>query len=64
MKVSIDSGKCMGHGMCYALAPSVYADDDEGYGIVINDGTVPPDKAEAARIGAANCPEGAISARD
>jgi ferredoxin len=61
VKVSIDPGKCMGHGMCYALAPSVYTDDDQGYGQVIGDGTVPADQAEAARNGAANCPEAAIA---
>jgi len=64
MKVSIDRNKCMGHGMCYSLAPSVFVDDDEGYGHVIGDGTVPPDRVEAARTGAANCPEGAISIED
>lgn len=64
MKVSVDRDKCMGHGMCYALAPSVFTDDDEGYGHVIGDGTVPPDQAEAARAGVTNCPEGAISVED
>jgi ferredoxin len=64
MKVFIDPDKCMGHGMCYALAPGVYADDDQGYGTVIGDGTVVPDQAEAARAGAANCPESAISVHD
>ena len=61
MKVSIDPAKCMGHGMCYALAPNVYTDDDQGYWQVVGDGTVPQDQAEAARTGAANCPESAIS---
>jgi ferredoxin len=50
--------------MCYALAPSVYVDDDHGYGQVIGDGTVPADQLEAARSGAANCPEAAISLED
>lgn len=61
MKVSIDPAKCMGHGVCYSLAPGVYTDDDEGYGHVISeDSTVPADQIEAARNGAANCPESAI----
>jgi ferredoxin len=47
--------------MCYGLAPNVYSDDDEGYGQVIGDGTVGDDKADAARNGAANCPESAIA---
>lgn len=64
MKVAIDPAKCMGHGMCYSLAPSVYTDDDEGYGQVIGDGTVSTDQLDAARTGAANCPENAIELDD
>ena len=64
MRATIDSDKCMGHGMCYALAPNVFTDDDEGYGHVIGDGDVPEANAEEARTGAANCPEGAISVTD
>jgi ferredoxin len=60
VKVAIDSDKCMGHGMCYALAPNVYTDDDHGYGHVIGDGNVGDDEADAARVGATNCPESAI----
>lgn len=61
MRATIDAAKCMGHGMCYSLAPNVFEDDDQGYGHVIGNGEVPPARAEAARNGAANCPEGAIS---
>jgi ferredoxin len=61
VKANIDSAKCMGHGLCYSLAPNVFTDDDEGYGHVIGDGEVPSEHADAARNGAANCPEGAIS---
>jgi ferredoxin len=61
VKVAIDPAKCMGHGMCYGLAPNVYTDDDDGYGQVVGDGTVGADEADAARNGAANCPESAIA---
>ena len=61
MRTTIDSNKCMGHGMCYSLAPNVFYDDDQGYGQVQGDGIVPPEHVEEARNGAANCPEGAIS---
>jgi ferredoxin len=64
VKVAIDTDKCMGHGMCYGLAPNVYTDDDDGYGQVIGDGTVGDDEADAARNGAANCPESAITVSD
>jgi ferredoxin len=61
VRVAIDPAKCMGHGMCYSLAPSVFTDDDEGYGHVAGDGEVPPAQFDEARNGAANCPEGAIT---
>ena len=64
MRVSIDPDKCMGHGVCYGMAPNVYADDDQGYGLVIGDGVVGDDDAEEARAGAANCPESAITVAD
>ncbi|MEV5703736.1 ferredoxin [Actinoallomurus sp. NPDC052274] len=60
MKVQIDSGRCQGHGRCYDLAPGLFGDDDEGFGTVLGDGTVPPDGAEDARRAAVNCPERAI----
>jgi ferredoxin len=54
----------MGHGVCYGMAPNVYADDDQGYGLVIGDGVVGDENAEGARAGAANCPESAITVAD
>ena len=32
MRVSIDSGKCQGHGRCYDLAPDLFGEDEEGFG--------------------------------
>jgi ferredoxin len=61
VKISIDSGLCQGHGRCYDLAPDLFGDDDEGYGQVLGDGTVPAGREKEARLAAANCPERAIS---
>jgi len=62
MKIRIDEDLCSGHGRCYALAPEVFAArDDDGFGEVIGDGTVPPELADKARLAAANCPELAIT---
>jgi len=47
--------------MCYGTAGEVFDDDDEGYGRVRNGGEVPPAHEAAARLGAANCPERAIT---
>lgn len=59
MRVQLDRERCQGHGRCYVLAPAVYRPDDDGYGVVVS-ADVAPEHAEAASIGAANCPEDAI----
>jgi ferredoxin len=60
VKVQIDPERCQGHGRCYDLSPGLFGDDEEGYGQVLGDGTVPPGQADAARLAVANCPERAI----
>ena len=60
MKVRINTQLCQGHGRCYDLAPSLFGDDEEGYGQVLGDGIVPPGNEQDARLAVANCPERAI----
>lgn len=61
MKVVIDGDKCTGHGRCYALAPTVFDADDDGFGVVIAaDRDLDPEGEEHAARAAANCPESAI----
>jgi ferredoxin len=60
VKVQINSQLCQGHGRCYDLAPSLFGDDDEGYGQVLGDGIVPLGEEQDARLAVANCPERAI----
>ena len=60
MKVLINASGCQGHGRCYALAADLFGEDDEGYGTVTGDGTVPPGREDDARLAVANCPEQAI----
>ena len=61
MKVQIDSDRCQGHGRCYDLAPDLFGADDEGYGQVLGDGLVSPDREQEAGRAAANCPESAVA---
>jgi ferredoxin len=61
VKVQIDSDRCQGHGRCYDLAPDLFGADDEGYGQVLGDGFVSPDREQEARRAAANCPESAVT---
>lgn len=65
MRVAIDLDRCTGHGRCYALAPELFVPDDEdGHGVVVGDGTVPPEQEAAARRAEANCPERAVVLTD
>jgi ferredoxin len=60
VKVQIDPERCQGHGRCYDLAPSLFGDDEEGYGQVLGDGMVSPEQEREARLAVVNCPEHAI----
>jgi ferredoxin len=60
VKLQINPDVCQGHGRCYDLAPDLFGDDEEGFGQVLGDGIVPPDKEREARLAVANCPERAI----
>lgn len=61
MRVRIDEERCQGHGRCFTIAPALFDSDDLGNGVVLGDGTVPPDEEHAARLAVANCPESAVS---
>ena len=60
MKVHVDQERCQGHNRCFALAPDLFDVDDYGQSHERNDGVVPPDQEDKARLAAANCPEFAI----
>jgi ferredoxin len=62
VKIVLDSAKCQGHGRCYALSPTVFDSDDEGYAkLLLERGDVPPELESAAQLAADNCPEYAIT---
>jgi len=61
MRVRVDGSKCQGHNRCFALAPELFELDDYGYAHERNEGVVPAELAEKARLAVANCPERAIS---
>lgn len=64
MRVRVDSTKCQGHNRCYVLAPELFDVDEFGYAHERNDGAVPPELEEKAKLAVANCPERAISAEE
>jgi ferredoxin len=61
MKVHVEADKCQGHNRCYAIAPELFDVDDLGNAHELNDGTVPAELEDQARLAFANCPEYAIT---
>jgi ferredoxin len=61
VRLVIEAEKCQGHNRCYAIAPELVDVDDMGMAFVRNDGVVPDELAEKARLCVANCPEFAIT---
>jgi len=60
MRVRVDGEKCQGHNRCIQTAPELFEADDLGYAHEQNDGVVPPELVEKARLAVKNCPERAI----
>lgn len=61
MKIRVDSDKCQGHNRCFVVASELFELDDYGYAHELNDGAVPSELEEKARLAVKNCPELAIS---
>jgi ferredoxin len=64
IRVRVDPAKCQGHNRCYALAPELFKLDNYGYSSAVNDGVIPPELEEKARLAVENCPERAISIKE
>jgi len=60
MKVHVNQEKCQGHNRCYMLAPELFDVDDMGTAFELNDGVVPADLEDKARLAMDNCPEFAV----
>ena len=60
IEVEIDTERCTGHGRCYEVASDVFESDDDGYGVV-RATKLANELLDAARRGASNCPEDAIT---
>jgi ferredoxin len=50
--------------MCAIVAPDLFGSDEEGYGTVLVDGTLPADQEEPAHKAQASCPERAVLVED
>lgn len=60
--LSVDAGKCTGHGRCYTASPDLLSDDEEGFVTLRGSSMeVADDQLTAAAQAEAACPERAIS---
>ena len=60
MRIRVDQEKCQGHNRCFVVASELFELDDYGYAHEVNEGVVPPELKEKARLAVTNCPELAI----
>jgi ferredoxin len=61
--VKVIDEKCCGYALCADACPDVYKLDDQGF-VYVEDTVVPAGLEEAAKKGAAVCPEEAILVSD
>jgi ferredoxin len=57
--VRVDGEMCVGTGMCEASAPDLFEVTEDGTARALLD-VVPPDRVDAARQAAADCPTRAL----
>ena len=57
--ITADRDVCIGAGMCVMTAPEVFDQDDDGI-VVLLEGEIPAEQADAAVRAVANCPSGAL----
>lgn len=59
-RLTIDPGKCQGHGRCVLIAPDYFDMDDAGFGAVLRENVDDADKADIDEA-VLSCPEHAIT---
>jgi ferredoxin len=63
LRLTVDPARCAGHGQCYAVAPELFTDDTEGFGVPVQE-TISEADRELALSAQRCCPEDAISVED
>jgi len=60
MKVTVESGLCIGSGMCAMTAPAVFDQDPAEAVVVLLDPEPPPEQREAVLLAVERCPAAVI----
>ena len=61
VRIQIDTDVCQGHGVCHMSAPDLFHLRDEDGQAYVESEEVPAGSEDAAELGAASCPERAIT---
>ena len=64
MKVTVDTGLCIGSGTCAMTAPGVFDQDEEQALVVLLDETPPESQREAVALAVERCPAAVILLHD
>ncbi len=64
MRIRVNPDLCQGHNRCVALAGELFEVDDYGTSQALNEGEVPANLEDKARLAMDNCPEYAIEILD
>ncbi|MBE1561497.1 ferredoxin [Nonomuraea africana] len=62
MRVTADTGVCIGAGMCALTAPAVFDQSEEEGLVVVLTAEVPAGQEQAVRRAVTLCPSGALAA--
>jgi ferredoxin len=63
VRVEVDLGKCVGHGICETIAEDVFEVRDDGF-VVVLEPERPESDRERMRAAVAGCPAGALRIED
>ncbi|MBX5488825.1 Ferredoxin [Mycolicibacterium hassiacum DSM 44199] len=63
MKVRVNTDRCVGNGVCEALAPDLFTVTDDGQARVLAD-EIPDAQRESAMQAVQGCPARALAAED
>lgn len=59
--ITVDIGRCQGHGRCIIECPEAFDSDEQGYVVVTLDSLVPKDLEQKVAYAIDSCPEHALS---
>ncbi|MEO3808971.1 ferredoxin [Sphaerisporangium sp. B11E5] len=64
MRITADTSRCIGAGMCVLTAPELFDQNDDDGTVILLEETPSPTSRDTARRAVRSCPSGALSISD